>query len=110
MDLRYAPEMLEEAVARESLRRDAAGDGAWIHDFHLVTDPFYGLPEIDGPCEYFSDAADFELHFDNAEKFDAWAKIGQNHRNTTSPLPERPRMISRHRFTCTCPDHVTFIL
>jgi len=35
----------------------------------------YGLPEIDGPCEYFSDDADFQLHFDTAEKFDAWAKV-----------------------------------
>lgn len=40
----------------------------------------YGLPEIDGPCEYFSDGDDFQLYFDTAEKFDVWAKVEMERR------------------------------
>ncbi|KAF0246749.1 MAG: hypothetical protein FD180_420 [Planctomycetota bacterium] len=47
MELRYAPEMLEEAVAREILRRETAGDAAWSRDFHVVTDPFYAMQETE---------------------------------------------------------------
>lgn len=49
MELRYAPELLEEAVAREILRRESAGDASWSRDFHAVTDPIYSLqgPERD---------------------------------------------------------------
>lgn len=43
MDIRYAPDLLDEVVTRELLRRDAAGDGAWLREFHLLTDPFYQL-------------------------------------------------------------------
>lgn len=49
MELRYAPELLEEAVAREVLRRDDAGDASWSRDLHVVTDPYYSMqgPERD---------------------------------------------------------------
>ncbi|MEK7468623.1 MAG: hypothetical protein AAB074_14530 [Planctomycetota bacterium] len=47
MELRYAPELLEEAVAREILRRETAGDAAWSRDFHVVTDPFYAMQETE---------------------------------------------------------------
>jgi Fe-S-cluster containining protein len=40
----------------------------------------YGLPEIDGPCEYFSDDAEFDLHFTSAEAFDAWAEVQMERR------------------------------
>lgn len=43
MDIRYASDLLDEVVARELLRRDAAGDGAWLREFHILTDPFYQL-------------------------------------------------------------------
>lgn len=44
MDIRYGPELLEEAVTRELLRREAAGDGAWLAAFHREADLLYLVP------------------------------------------------------------------
>jgi Fe-S-cluster containining protein len=34
----------------------------------------YGMPEIEGPCEYFTEDLEFDLFFDTAEKFEAWSR------------------------------------
>ncbi|MCE9584933.1 MAG: hypothetical protein K8T20_20775 [Planctomycetes bacterium] len=47
MNLRYSPELLEEAVVRELLRRESGGDSSWTRDFHIVTDPFYSLDPVE---------------------------------------------------------------
>lgn len=45
MRIRYTPQLLDEAVSRELLRREEAGDASWVRDWHAVTDRFYELPE-----------------------------------------------------------------
>lgn len=47
----------------------------------------YGLPE-DEPCEFFSEGDDFELYFDSAEAFEAYAR---------DRLARRERRLARRR-------------
>jgi hypothetical protein len=74
VDLRYTPEMLEEAVAIEALRRDASGDGAWIRDFHLVTDPYYKLPEAERDTRFREANALFFQHLGLSRPLEAAAR------------------------------------
>jgi Fe-S-cluster containining protein len=48
----------------------------------------YGLPELGGPCEFFSDGTEYELYFDSAEKFEAWMKV---------EMARRARRLERRR-------------
>jgi Fe-S-cluster containining protein len=40
----------------------------------------YGVPSLGGECEFYSDGSEYELYFDSAEKFEAWAKGEQERR------------------------------
>jgi hypothetical protein len=44
MELRYAPDLLDEAVARELRRRELLGESSAARDWHVLTDEIYGLP------------------------------------------------------------------
>jgi Fe-S-cluster containining protein len=35
----------------------------------------YGMPEAEGPCEFFTKDVEYDLFFDTAEKFEAWSKV-----------------------------------
>ncbi|MBI2922467.1 MAG: hypothetical protein HYY18_15560 [Planctomycetes bacterium] len=52
MEIRYAPQVLDEAVTRELLRRAGAGDPSWTGDFHVLTDAFYALPEVEREAQF----------------------------------------------------------
>ena len=52
MEVRYAPQVLDEAVTREMLRRAEAGDPSWTGDFHVLTDAYYGLPEEEREAQF----------------------------------------------------------
>lgn len=62
MELRYASELLEEAVPRELLRRESAGDDFWTRDFHRYTDGYYDLPEMDRDGKFREAYAKFFRH------------------------------------------------
>ncbi len=48
----------------------------------------YGLPEKEGPCEYFTQDVDYDLFFESAEKFEAWTVVN---------LEKRARRLARRR-------------
>lgn len=62
MELRYAPELLEEAVAREVLRRETAGDASWSRDLHAVSDPIYSLQGTERDARFRDAHAVFFRH------------------------------------------------
>ena len=48
----------------------------------------YGLPEVEGPCEYFTQDVRYELYFDSAEAFDSWSR---------AELDRREKRLARRR-------------
>ena len=48
----------------------------------------YGMPEIEGPCEFFTQGVEYDLFFDTAEKFEAWSR---------EELARRERRLDRRR-------------
>lgn len=48
----------------------------------------YGLPDVEGPCEYFSRDADYDLMFESVERFESWSKV---------ELAKRERRLARRR-------------
>ena len=48
----------------------------------------YGVPEKEGPCEFFTQDVKYDLFFESAEEFEAWSRV---------ELEKRERRLARRR-------------